>query len=114
MTFEQFHVGLEVVLTVVIPVAVWSARRIATAVDRVADKKAAIIKASLDAHELKDEQRFEQHAEETRILMRKLDNLGEERQRQHQENQVRLAELATEMKGWRSWYEKWQQSKFGG
>ena len=113
LTLEQFHVGLEVLLSIVIPGAVWTLHSARAGVERIADKRAAIIKSSLDAHEVKDEERFEQHAAETQLLLDKIDRLGEEREKQHTENQVKLGQLTTQMQAWQSWYEKWQSSQFG-
>jgi hypothetical protein len=110
MNFEQFHVLIEIVLTCLMPVFLYALKHL---IDKGAEKRAAQVKEALHDHEVEDQRRFDQHAVETQKLMGKMDEMIRIREDQHGENRAILAELRADLRTWKEWYQRWQQSKFG-
>lgn len=87
MNFEQFHVAVEVVLTVFLPLFLLALNRV---IDKAAEKRASVVKQALEEHEEHDEQRFQDAA-------RQLDRMDTLRDGQHVENQKILTKLSTDL-----------------
>jgi hypothetical protein len=96
-SFEQVHTVMDSVVTAIIPFGIWwfhrSRKAEAERIEAIADRKAQVIKNSLDEHEIQDEKRFSEHSEEARAVMQKLGEISRERQAQHLENQEKLKKL---------------------
>lgn len=109
--FDKIHVGIEIFLSLIIPIFIWFMKQLWDKVARIADEKVRVVKTALDEHEKKDDLRFAKQERDTVDLMDKLDEGATIRERQHGENQKILGELQTDLKGWKTWYERWQASK---
>jgi len=114
ITFDQLHVGVEIVLTVIIPVFAWSARNMREKVEAIADAKTQIIKTALTAHEQKDETRFTAQETQTRQITALLEETKRTQHNQHVENSSKLADIAGSVRPLSQFYEAWIRAKVGG
>lgn len=102
--FDIIHISIEALLTVIIPLAVWIVRCASTRMVRVADERAAKVMRVVEAHERKDDERF--------------DTIERERDKQHADNRSALQGIRTDLamlnvtiKPLVSLYDSWLRSK---
>jgi hypothetical protein len=102
-SFEQVHLASEWILTVLIPLALWwfnrmrkaEATRTTEIATDVAKGQTAEVKKALDEHADEDRASFARQGEQSQKVITKLEDLEDERRRQHLENQVKLTKLET-------------------